>query len=93
VLSLDQEADALAIASDGSLAALASPGAVTLVSLLTGQTTSVSCNCRTANFDRLEGNLVLHMADAQSGSDLLLDADAAQARVMTLFSVNGGSAQ
>jgi hypothetical protein len=93
VLSLDKEADALAVASDGNLAALASPDAVTLVSLVSGQTTSISCNCRTASFDRLEGNLVLHMTDSQSGSELLLDADAAQARVMTLFSVNGGSAQ
>lgn len=93
VLSLAQETDALAVSADGTMAALASPGSVTLVSLAGGQATSVSCHCRAAHFDRLEGNLVLHMADTQSGSELLLDADAAQARVMSLFSVNGGSAQ
>jgi hypothetical protein len=93
VLSFDQEADALAVSADGTTAALASPGAVTLINLAGGQTTSISCNCRAANFDRLEGNLVLHMADSQSGSELLLDADASQARLMSLFSLNGGSAQ
>jgi len=93
VLSLDQEPDALAVSADGSMAAVASPGSVTLVSLAGGHATSVSCNCQAAHFDRLEGNLVLHMADTQSGSELLLDADASEARVMSLFSLNGGSAQ
>lgn len=93
VLSLGQESDALAVSADGATAALASPGALTLVSLASGQTTSISCNCRTENFDRLEGNLVLHLTDTQSGSELLLDADASQARVMSLISLNGGSAQ
>jgi hypothetical protein len=93
VLSLHQELDALAVAADGTMAAALSPGSVTFVSLAGGPATSISCHCQAAHFDRLEGNLVLHMADTQSGSDFLLDADAAQARVMSLFSLNGGSAQ
>jgi hypothetical protein len=93
ILSLHQEPDALAVAADGTLAALASPGAVTIVRLADGHTTSISCGCQTTRFDRLQGNLVLHLTDSQSGSDFLLDADSAQARVLTLSAVNGGSAQ
>jgi len=93
ILSLQQEPDALAVAADGTLAALASPGAVTIIRLADGHTTSISCSCQTTRFDRLQGNLVLHLTDSQSGSEFLLDADSAQARVMALSSVNGGSAQ
>jgi hypothetical protein len=93
VLSLSQEPDAVAVAADGTLAALASPNGFTIVRLSDGSNTSISCSCRTARFDRLTGNLVLHMTDSKSGSELLLDADAAQARVVSLSSVNGVSAQ
>jgi hypothetical protein len=93
ILSLSQEPDAVAVAADGTLAALASPNGFTIVRLADGSNTSISCSCRTARFDRLQGNLVLHMTDLQSGAELLLDADAAQARVVSLSSVNGVSAQ
>ncbi len=92
VLSLHQEPDAVAVSADGRTAALASPGALTIVSLGDGHTSSISCSCQAARFDRLQGNLVVHLTDSQSGSELLLDADAAQARVISL-SVNGGTAQ
>jgi len=93
ILNLNREPDALAVAADGTLAALASPGAVTIVRLADSHTSSISCSCQTTRFDRLQGNLVLHLTDSQSGSDFLLDADSAQARVMALSSVNEGSAQ
>ena len=93
VLSLNQPAEALSVAADGITAALSSPGTLTFVNLNSGQTQAISCGCRTARFDRLEGNLVLYMTDSQSGSQWLLDADGAQPRVMSLFSVNGVSAQ
>ena len=93
VLSLHQEPDAVAVSKDGATAALSSPNALTIVRLADGHTTSISCTCQASRFDRLEGNLVLHMTDSQSGSELLLDADAAQARVISLSSGNGGSAQ
>jgi len=93
VLSLHQKPDAVAVAADGTLAALATPGALTILRLSDGHATSISCSCRTARFDRLEGNLVLHMTDSQSGSELLVDADAAQARVMSLSTGNAGAAQ
>ncbi|HME06888.1 MAG TPA: hypothetical protein VKG25_07550 [Bryobacteraceae bacterium] len=91
VLSLHQEPDAVAVSADGSRAALASPGTLTIVSLADGTTTSISCSCQAARFDRLAGNLVLHLTDSQSGSELLLDADSAQARVMSLSSVNSAA--
>jgi len=93
VQSLTQAPSALEVAADGTMAALASPGTVTFVSLSGGSAQSVSCKCQAAHLDRLEGNLVLHMTDTQSGSELLLDGDSPQGRVMSLFSVNGGSAQ
>jgi len=93
VLALNQPADALAVSADGNVTAVASGATVSLLNLASGQTSSINCNCRAAQFDRLAGNLILHIADAQSGSDLLLDADAAQPRLMTLFGMNGGIAQ
>ena len=93
VLSLNQPAEALSVSADGTTAALSSPGTLTFVNLKSGQMQAISCGCRTARFDRLEGNLVLYMTDSQSGSQWLLDADGAQPRVMSLFSVNGVSAQ
>ncbi len=93
VLTLDQETDALAVAADGSVAALAGPNLITLASLSGGAMRSVSCACQADHFEQLQGNLVLHLSDPKSGSALVLDADAPSARILTLLSLNGGLAQ
>jgi len=91
--SFDSEPGAIAVAQDGTAAALAGAGTITLVSLAGGATASISCHCTAQALDPLEGNLVMHLTDSQSGSELLVDADSVVPRVLTLLSVNGGSAQ
>lgn len=91
--SFDGELGALAVSADGTEAALAGSGSITLVNLAGGAMTSIACHCVAQALDPMQGNLVLHLTDSQSGSDFLVDTDSAQPRVMTLLSVNGGSAQ
>jgi hypothetical protein len=93
VLSVSQKPGALAISGDGSLAALGLADNVMIVNLASGAGNSIACACQAASFDLLQGNLVARIIDAQSGSELLLDADSAQPRIASLPQLNLGAAQ
>jgi hypothetical protein len=66
---------------------------VTIVNLASGAANSIACGCQAASFDLLQGNLVARIVDANTGSELLLDADSAQPRIAPLPDLNLGSAQ
>ena len=93
VLSVIEKPGALVVSTDGSQAALGLADNVTVVSLPGGAATSIACSCQTARFDLLEGNLVARIIDANTGSQLLLDADSAQPRIESLPELNLGAAQ
>ena len=93
VLTVSQRPGALTVSADGSQAALGLADNVTVVNLAGGTSTSVPCGCQAARFDLLEGNLVARIIDAQTGSELLLDADSAQPRIGSLPELNLGVAQ
>ena len=93
VLTVSEKPGALAVSSDGSLAALGLADNVTIVNLASGAANSIACGCQAARFDLLVGNLVARIIDAQTGSELLLDADSAQPRIASLPDLNLGVAQ
>jgi hypothetical protein len=93
VLHIDQKPLALAASVDGTQAAVATVNSITLVRLDSGAAGSVTCNCQASRFEPLAGNLVLQFVDARSGSLFILDADGADARIMTLLELNGGAAR
>ena len=93
VLHVDQKPLALAASVDGTQAAVATTNSVMLVRLDGSGASAVTCNCQASRFEPLAGNLVLQFVDAQSGSLFILDADGADARIMTLLERNGGAAR
>jgi hypothetical protein len=93
VLSVNEKPGALAVSGDGSEAALGLADNVTIVNLASGAANSIACGCQAASFDLLQGNLVARIVDANTGSELLLDADSAQPRIAPLPDLNLGSAQ
>jgi WD40 repeat protein len=93
VLSVNEKPGALAVSSDGSQAALGLADNVTVVNLASGAANSIACGCQAARFDLLVGTLVARIVDAQTGSQLLLDADSAQPRIASLPDLNLGVAQ
>jgi hypothetical protein len=93
VVSVSQTPGALALSADGTQAALGLADNVTVVNLASGATTSIACGCQAARIDLLQGNLVARIIDAQTGSELLLDADSAQPRIASLPELNLGAAQ
>jgi hypothetical protein len=93
VLSVSQTPVALAVSRDGSQAVLGLADNVTVVNLSSGAATAIACGCQAVRFDLLEGNLVARIIDAQTGGQLLLDADSAQPRIASLPELNLGVAQ
>jgi predicted regulator of Ras-like GTPase activity (Roadblock/LC7/MglB family) len=93
VLSVNQKPGALVVSADGLQAAMGLSDNVTIVNLAGGAATSIACGCQAARFDLLEGNLVARLIDAQTGAELLLDADSAQPRIAALPEMNLGVAQ
>jgi hypothetical protein len=93
VLTVNEKPGALAVSSDGSEAALGLADNVTIVNLASGAANSIACGCQAASFDLLQGNLVARIVDANTGSELLLDADSAQPRIAPLPDLTLGSAQ
>jgi hypothetical protein len=93
VLTVSEKPGALAVSGDGSLAALGLADNVTIVNLTSGAANSIACGCQAARFDLLVGNLVARIIDAQTGSELLLDADSAQPRIASLPDLNLGGVQ
>ena len=93
VLHAGQKPLALAASVDGTQAAVATANSITLVRLDGGAASSVTCDCQASRLEPLAGNLVLQFVDAQSGSLFILDADGADARIMTLLELNGGAAR
>ena len=93
VLSVSEKPGALLVSSDGLAAAVGLADNVTIVNLSSGAVSSIACGCQAARFDLLEGNLVARMIDAQTGSQFLLDADAAQPRIGSLPELNLGGAK
>ena len=93
VLTVSEKPGALAVSGDGSQAALGLADNVTIVNLASGAANSIACGCQAARFDLLVGNLVARIIDAQTGSELLLDADSAQPRIASLPDLNLGVAQ
>ena len=93
LLSIGQKPTALVVSADGSQAALGLSDNVMVVNLSSGAASSIACGCQAARFDLLEGNLVARIIDAQTGSQLLLDADSAQPRIGSLPEMNLGVAQ
>jgi hypothetical protein len=93
LLTVNEKPGALAVSVDGSEAALGLADNVTIVNLASGAANSIACGCQTATFDLLQGNLVARIIDAQTGSQLLLDADSAQPRIASLPDLNLGVAQ
>ena len=93
VLSLNQQPGALVVSADGSEAAVGLADNVTVVNLSTGAAKSIACNCQAVRLDSLQGNLVARLIDAQSGSQFLLDADAATPWIAPLADLNVGAAQ
>jgi hypothetical protein len=93
VLTVGEKPGALAVSGDGSQAALGLADNVTIVNLASGAANSIACGCQAARFDLLVGNLVARIIDAQTGSELLLDADSAQPRIASLPDLNLGVAQ
>jgi hypothetical protein len=88
--SLAQKTDAIVVSADETLAALASAERISVLSLASGAVNSVACHCANVRLESLEGNLVLHFADSESGAQLVADADSAEFRITTLL---GGSAR
>jgi hypothetical protein len=84
VASLDGEPSAMAVAADGTKAALAVGGDLLVVSMA-GSSVSVQCGCETSNLSALAGNLVAHVAGTA-----VLDADVSEPRV---FAVPEGGAE
>jgi hypothetical protein len=93
VLNVSEKPGALVVSADGSEAALGLADNVTIVNLASGAANSIACGCQAASFDLLQGNLVARIIDAQTGSQLLLDADSAQPRVGPLPDLNLGGVQ
>ncbi len=93
VLTVTEKPGALAVSGDGSQAALGLADNVTIVNLASGAANSIPCGCQAARIDLLVGNLVARIIDAQTGSELLLDADSAQPRIASLPDLNLGVAQ
>ena len=93
VLSVSEKPGALVVSADGSEAALGLADSVTIVNLSSGAASSIACSCQAARFDLLQGNLVARIVDAQTGVQLLLDADSAQPRVASLPELSLGVAQ
>ena len=93
VLSVRQKPGALVVSRDGSQAALGLADNVTVVNLASGAAVSIACACQAARVDLLEGNLVARIIDAQTGSQLLLDADSATPRIASLPDLNLGGVQ
>jgi hypothetical protein len=93
VASLGEKPGALAVAMDGTEAALGIDDGVAVVGLANGDIRTVSCGCHAGRFELLEGNLVARIIDAQSGSALLLDGDSAEPRIASLPETNRGAAQ
>jgi hypothetical protein len=93
VLTVSEKPGALAVSGDGSQAALGLADNVTIVNLASGAANSIAYGCKAARFDLLVGNLVARIIDAQTGSELLLDADSAQPRIASLPDLNLGVAQ
>ena len=93
VLTVTEKPGALAVSGDGSEAALGLADNVTIVNLASGAANSIPCGCQAARIDLLVGNLVARIIDAQTGSELLLDADSAQPRIASLPDLNLGVAQ
>jgi len=93
VLTVNEKPKALAVSGDGSEAALGLADNVTIVNLASGAANSIACGCQAASFDLLQGNLVARIVDANTVSELLLDADSAQPRIAPLPDLNLGSAQ
>jgi hypothetical protein len=93
VLTVTEKPGALAVSGDGSQAALGLADNVTIVNLASGAANSIACGCQAARIDLLVGNLVARIIDAQTGSELLLDADSAQPRIASLPDLNLGVAQ
>jgi hypothetical protein len=93
VLNVSEKPGALVVSADGSEAALGLADNVTIVNLASGAVNSIACGCQAASFDLLQGNLVARIIDAQTGSQLLLDADSAQPRVGPLPDLNLGGVQ
>jgi hypothetical protein len=90
VVTVSEKPGALAVSRDGSQATLGLADNVTVVNLATGAANAIACSCQAARFDLLEGNLVARIIDAQTGAELLLDADSAQPRVASLPELNLG---
>jgi hypothetical protein len=93
VLTVSEKPGALAVSGDGSQAALGLADNVTIVNLASGAANPIACGCQAASIDLLVGNLVARIIDAQTGSELLLDADSAQPRIASLPDLNLGAAQ
>jgi hypothetical protein len=93
VLSVSQKPGALVVSADGSQAALGLADNVTIVNLASGAANSIACGCQATRFDLLAGNLVARLIDAQTGSEMLLDADSVQPRIASLAELNLGVAQ
>ena len=91
--SLNENPGALAVAADGSQAAVGLADNVTVVNLSTAAATVIPCNCQAVRFDQLQGNLVARFIDAQTGTQYLLDADVAAPWVAALADLNLGAAQ
>ncbi|MEO8098130.1 MAG: hypothetical protein ABI811_10545 [Acidobacteriota bacterium] len=86
---------AIAVAAEGNQIAVASSHAVAVVRE-NGDVISVACKCEPRGFEALQGNLVLRIVEA-GGTIRILDADAAEPRVITMSNISevaaGGSAQ
>lgn len=88
--NLAKKTVAIVVSADETLAALASAESLSVMNLTTGATNSAACRCVNVRSGSLEGNLVLHFSDSETGSQMLADADSAEFRVTPLL---GGSAR
>lgn len=88
--NLTHRTAAIVVSADETLAALASAESISVLNLASGAVSSVACRCAKARSSSLEGNLVLHFTDGETGAQLLADADSAEIRITTLL---GGSAR
>jgi hypothetical protein len=83
--NLSQAPGALALSADGNSAAVAVAKDIAIVNLAGGDATTVPCGCGPARLDLMEGNLVVHIVDPDSGVSLLLDGDGPEPRISTVW--------
>ncbi len=88
--NLAGKTNSILVSADDTLAALATAESISVLNLATGATNSVACRCANIRTGSLEGNLVLHFTDSETGAQLVADADSAEFRITTLL---GGSAR